>query len=173
MCSSPGSIGSLHAEYYRDMGSCRARGLFRFKALAAIVQDHKRCNSVQHEASCFSFNLVRCCRYWQENGFAAIVAARLVNLAALAFTIAMAGFLLLVVNFSGLKDPCLHDNKCDIADAALYKHPLAHGSAFSTMFKLSFLGIFSLYWLWSAAVSAVEIWYAHPQASATNSVCLL
>jgi hypothetical protein len=103
------------------------------------------------------------CRYWQDKGFAAIIAARLVNLAALGFTIAMAGFLLLVVNFSGLKDPCLqdHDNKCDISDAALHKHPLAHGSHFSRMFKLSFLSIFSLYWLWSAAVSAVEIWCVH------------
>lgn len=73
----------------------------------------------------------------------------------------MAGFLLLVVNFSGLKDPCLqdHDNTCDIADTAFYKHPLAHGSALSRMFKLSFLGIFSLFWAWSAAVSAVEVWY--------------
>ena len=78
----------------------------------------------------------------------------------------MAGFLLLAVNFSGLKDPCLqdHDNKCDIAEAALYKHPLSHGSALSRMFKVSFLAIFGLYWSWSAAVSMVEIWYAPSSA---------
>jgi hypothetical protein len=92
-----------------------------------------------------------------------MAAARLANLAALAFTIAMAGFLLLVVDFHGLKNPCLQqlDNHCDISDAALHKNPLAHGSALSRMFKLSFLGMFSLYWLWSAAVSALEIWCAH------------
>jgi Autophagy protein ATG9 len=91
-----------------------------------------------------------------------MAAARLVNLAALAFTIAMAGFLLLAVDFHGLKDPCLHQNTCDISDVALHKKPLAHGSALGRMFKLSFLSIFSLYWLWSAAVSAVEVWCASP-----------
>ena len=99
------------------------------------------------------------CRYWQEKGFAAIVASRILNLGALAFTIVMATFLLLIFDRDGLKQPCLHEDTCDMATVAV-KHPLADESPLPLLFKLAFLGMFSLYWVYSAVNGAVEVWCA-------------
>lgn len=110
----------------------------------------------------FSLNNVDLrCRYWQEKGFAAIVASRILNLGALAFTIVMATFLLLLFDRQGLKAPCLLEETCDIATVAV-KLPLSGETPLALLLKLIFLGMFSLYWLYSAINSAVEIWCVLP-----------
>jgi hypothetical protein len=82
------------------------------------------------------------------------------NLAALAFTIGMAAFLMLFLNWHGLSAPCLATDTCDISQVAIHKRPFAFGSPLANTFKAAFLAIFSIHWLWSAATAAVEIWYA-------------
>jgi hypothetical protein len=53
-------------------------------------------------------------RYWEEKGLAVAVVSRLLNLLALAFTVCMSAFLLLLVNWSGLRDECIRADTCDI-----------------------------------------------------------
>lgn len=97
------------------------------------------------------------CRYWQEKGFAAIVASRILNLGALAFTIVMATFLLLIFDRHGLKAQCLLDDTCDMATVAV-KHPWSQETPLALLFKLIFLGMFSFYWVYSAVSASIEVW---------------
>lgn len=96
-------------------------------------------------------------KYWQEKGFAAIVASRILNLGALAFTIVMATFLLLIFDRHGLKAQCLLDDTCDMATVAV-KHPWSQETPLALLFKLIFLGMFSFYWVYSAVSASIEVW---------------
>jgi hypothetical protein len=96
-------------------------------------------------------------RYWNEKGLSVIIATRALNLAALAFTIAVSGFLLLLFDWSALRSACLREDTCDMSDVAVFRDPLAHVTAAGALFKGTFLAIFSLYWLYMAATAAVEI----------------
>ncbi len=70
-----------------------------------------------------------CPRYWQEHGLATILVSRLLNLAALLFTVAFSGFLLLAVDWGALRAQCVADNTCNIAQvrsAQVRRFPVAH-----------------------------------------------
>ena len=97
------------------------------------------------------------CRYWSEKGLTVVIATRVLNLAALAFTIAISAFLLLLFDWRALRSECLRSDACDIADVAVYGHPWRHDSPAARTFKAVFLAIFSLYWLYSAMCAALEI----------------
>lgn len=55
------------------------------------------------------------CRYYEEKGFSVILAARVLNVLALAFTVIFSGFLLLSVKWSALHSECVVAGTCDIA----------------------------------------------------------
>ena len=55
-------------------------------------------------------------RYYEEKGFGVILAARLLNVLALAFTVIFSGFLLLSVKSRALQSECVVAGTCDIAD---------------------------------------------------------
>lgn len=86
-----------------------------------------------------------------------IVATRILNLSALAFTIAISAFLLLLFDWRALQKQCLRDDSCDIGHVAIYDHPWRHDTPIANMFKAVFLAIFSLYWLYAAMCAALEI----------------
>ena len=54
--------------------------------------------------------------------------AGLLNILALAFTIAFSSFLLLYVNWAALHSECIVQDTCDIISVALYSHPLQGGA---------------------------------------------
>jgi hypothetical protein len=88
-------------------------------------------------------------RYWHDKGFVTIILSRVLNICALAFTIAFSGFLLLAVNWGALHAECIVKDTCDITAAALYAHPLqAQGIVWGAL-SLTYLAIFTLYWLWT------------------------
>ena len=59
-------------------------------------------------------------RYWHGRGLTSIWFSGLLNVLALAFTIAFSTFLLLFVNWSALHSECIVNDTCDIASAAVY-----------------------------------------------------
>lgn len=62
-------------------------------------------------------------RYYEGKGFASILIARVLNIAALGFTVAFSGVLLLWVDWGALHAQCVHDDTCDIASVVFYRHP--------------------------------------------------
>ena len=90
-----------------------------------------------------------------------IIATRVLNVAALVFTIAASAFLLLILNWPALSAQCLRKDECDILDKAV-KSPWDHESWASIAFKGSFLAVASLLALYSAASAALEIRYGGP-----------
>ena len=59
-------------------------------------------------------------RYYEEKGFAVILVSRILNLLALAFTIAFSAFLLLSVKWGALHSECILRDTCDISEVSLY-----------------------------------------------------
>ena len=55
-------------------------------------------------------------RYYEEKGFAVILVSRILNLLALAFTIAFSAFLLLSVKWGALHSECILRDTCDISE---------------------------------------------------------
>ena len=55
-------------------------------------------------------------RYYEEKGFAVIVVSRILNVLALAFTIAFSAFLLLFVKWRALHSECIVRDTCDISE---------------------------------------------------------
>ena len=58
-------------------------------------------------------------RYYEEKGFAVILVSRILNLLALAFTIAFSAFLLLSVKWGALHSECILRDTCDISEVSL------------------------------------------------------
>lgn len=56
------------------------------------------------------------CRYWEAKGFAVMLLSRLLNLAALGFTVAMSALLLLYVKWGALQAECLRKDTCDLME---------------------------------------------------------
>ena len=90
-------------------------------------------------------------RYWEEKGFAVILVARILNLAALAFTIFACGVLLLGVDYSALHAECLKKDTCNVWDVAVIKHPLAGPLTLWKILSVTYLTIFVGYWAFAAA----------------------
>ncbi|GAX83721.1 hypothetical protein CEUSTIGMA_g11146.t1 [Chlamydomonas eustigma] len=88
-------------------------------------------------------------RYWHGRGLTAIIISGLLNVLALAFTIAFSTLLLLFVNWSALHSECIVNDTCDISEAVLYSQPLRDRGILLDLLILTYLGIFSLYWLWT------------------------
>lgn len=89
-----------------------------------------------------------------------ILTSRLLNLAALGFTILFSGSLLLWVNWPALRSSCLlaHDTKsCDILSVALYAHPFQEKPPGLVLLSSVYLMIFSVYWVWTAAHFVGEV----------------
>ena len=59
-------------------------------------------------------------RYYEEKGFAVILVSRILNLLALAFTIAFSAFLLLSVKWGALHSECILRDTCDISEVSLH-----------------------------------------------------
>lgn len=53
-------------------------------------------------------------RYWEAKGFGVMLLSRLLNLAALGFTVLMSALLLLYVNWGALQAECLRRDTCDL-----------------------------------------------------------
>ena len=70
-------------------------------------------------------------RYWDERGFTTIVLARVLNLAALGFTVVLSGFLLIWVDWRALSSDCVKADTCDISEASAHSSfvSLEHCSA--------------------------------------------
>ena len=62
-------------------------------------------------------------RYYEERGFAVILVSRILNLLALAFTIAFSAFLLLFVKWRALHSECILRDTCDISEASGLSKP--------------------------------------------------
>ena len=60
--------------------------------------------------------IVAACRYYEEKGFEVILVSRVLNLLALAFTIAFSAFLLLFVKWHALRSECILKDTCDISE---------------------------------------------------------
>lgn len=61
-------------------------------------------------------------RYYEEKGFAVILVSRILNLLALAFTIAFSAFLLLFVKWRALHSECILRDTCDISEVCPIEH---------------------------------------------------
>ena len=97
-------------------------------------------------------------RYWEEKGFFVILVARILNLAALAFTIFASGVLLLGIDYSALQNECLKKETCNLWDVAVIKHPLAGPySLWKTVF-IAYVAIFTGYLLFATAHLIQEVW---------------
>ena len=59
-------------------------------------------------------------RYYEEKGFAVSLVSRILNLLALAFTIAFSAFLLLSVKWGALHSECILRDTCDISEVSLH-----------------------------------------------------
>lgn len=93
-------------------------------------------------------------QYYCDKGFWCICTQWLCELVSLAFTISFSGFLLLYVNWAGLLSAKCgidainegHVQNCDLANEALYKHPLTPFTALKAFYVI-YLVLFSIYWL--------------------------
>lgn len=89
-----------------------------------------------------------------------ILTSRLLNLAALAFTIVFSSFLLLGVDWGALHAQCLmaHDrDSCDILSVAVHPHPLRGRPGALVALAAVYCGLCCLYWIWSAAAALGEL----------------
>jgi len=84
-------------------------------------------------------------QYWEEKGFAVILTARILNIAALVFTVFASGMLLLWVDYSALKAPCIKDDTCNLWDVAIKAHPLQGGLTLWSLLACIYVTIFSAY----------------------------
>lgn len=88
-------------------------------------------------------------RYWEEKGLVVIITARVLNLLALGFTIAMSAALLLGVNwYALLHAPCLRADQCDIWDVAI-RHPFTGGFSIFTALSVVYLLVLCAFWLFA------------------------
>ena len=94
-------------------------------------------------------------RYWDEKGLAVALTSRLLNLAALAFTIATSALLLLFVDWAALHADCIRADSCDIWDAAVRRHPLAGRGGAWPLLVVTYLAALTAYWAF-AAVRGLE-----------------
>ncbi|MEW5312000.1 MAG: hypothetical protein WDW38_003665 [Sanguina aurantia] len=88
-------------------------------------------------------------RYWHGKGLASILLSGALNILALAFTIAFSGFLLLFVDWPALHSECLVRDTCDIMSVAVYAHPLRSHTWLYDAVIVTYLAIFTLYWVWT------------------------
>lgn len=58
-------------------------------------------------------------RYWESKGFVVTLTARVLNLAALAFTLMVSAVLLLWVDYAGLQAECLRRDECNVWDVRI------------------------------------------------------
>ncbi|KAM7521694.1 hypothetical protein LguiA_011596 [Lonicera macranthoides] len=93
--------------------------------------------------------------YYIEKGLWCIIIKWVVELLSVAFTICFSGFFLLFVDWNGLRNAkCGMDavesgiKPCDLAKEALHQHPLTPFTL-SKAVIVGYLGIFSIYWLFS------------------------
>jgi autophagy-related protein 9 len=89
-----------------------------------------------------------------------IATSRLLNLAALAFTIVFSAFLLLGVDWGALRAQCLmaHDrHSCDILTVAVHDHPLRGRSRALVALAAVYVALCCLYWAWSAVAAVGEL----------------
>ncbi|GAB4821600.1 hypothetical protein N2152v2_008646 [Parachlorella kessleri] len=86
-------------------------------------------------------------RYWEQKGFVVMVLSRVLNLAALGFTVAMSALLLLVVDWRALQAECLKRDTCDLMEVAFRRHPLEGGLTPGRLLACLYLGAFTAYWL--------------------------
>lgn len=100
-------------------------------------------------------HLVNLCSYWEQKGLAVILTARVLNLLALAFTIAISTVLLLFVDWGALSSDCIIQETCDVWDVAFHLHPFADGFTFWKALCLIYLAIFTSY-LGFAALHLVQ-----------------
>jgi len=84
-------------------------------------------------------------------GLWCILTARTLNILTLGFTIAFSGFLLLFVNWHAVTVGCAVEDDCDFIQLAVYDQPLQHSSRLTSGLVLIYLGVFSLYWVWTGA----------------------
>ena len=89
----------------------------------------------------------------------AIIATRLCNLAAIAFTIAASALLAFYFDWPALRahHACLRADTCDVKDVAIYSRPWERGSAMARGCKVVLLGAAALYWLYAALQAALEV----------------
>lgn len=100
---------------------------------------------------------IRVYRYYEEKGFSVILAARVLNVLALAFTVMFSGFLLLSVKWSALHSECVVAGTCDIAAVAIDYHPFAKGATAWNVICVIYLAIFSVFWLYSLVHAVKDI----------------
>lgn len=86
-------------------------------------------------------------RYHREQGLFPYLSSRLCNLAALAFTILCSFVLLLAVDWRAIHDPCVRERTCDLSDVMFRPDPLRHGSYAWRCGVLTYLLLFSVYWV--------------------------
>lgn len=89
-----------------------------------------------------------------------ILTSRLLNLAALAFTICFSAFLLLGVDWGALHAKCLmahSPGSCDILTVAVHAHPLHGRSPALVALAGTYVALCCLYWAWSAAAALGEL----------------
>ncbi|XP_057513286.1 autophagy-related protein 9 isoform X1 [Actinidia eriantha] len=91
--------------------------------------------------------------YYCEKGLWCIIIKWIVELLSLAFTICFSGFVLLYVDWNGLRNAkCGMDavesgiKPCDLSEEALHQHPLVPFTL-SKAIIVGYLGIFSIYWI--------------------------
>ncbi|GFZ01546.1 autophagy 9 [Actinidia rufa] len=91
--------------------------------------------------------------YYCEKGLWCIIIKWIVELLSLAFTICFSGFVLLYVDWNGLRNAkCGMDavesgiKPCDLSKEALHQHPLVPFTL-SKAIIVGYLGIFSIYWI--------------------------
>ena len=91
--------------------------------------------------------------YYCEKGLWCIIIKWIVELLSLAFTICFSGFVLLYVDWNGLRNAkCGMDavesgiKPCDLSKDALHQHPLVPFTL-SKAIIVGYLGIFSIYWI--------------------------
>lgn len=92
--------------------------------------------------------LSRLYAYWEGKGFTVIVIGQVLNVAALGFTGATSGILLLGFDYTGLHDPCLREETCSIWDACFRQQRFDLFRPFSMWKFLSilYLTAFLCYW---------------------------
>ncbi|EIE20298.1 APG9-domain-containing protein [Coccomyxa subellipsoidea C-169] len=96
-------------------------------------------------------------RYYEEKGFEVILVSRVLNLLALAFTIAFSAFLLLFVKWHALRSECILKDTCDISEVVFDPHPLKDGFTVWNTLRVMYVAIFAVYWLYNLAHLFVDL----------------
>ncbi|KAK3250079.1 autophagy protein atg9 [Cymbomonas tetramitiformis] len=93
--------------------------------------------------------LTRVYKYYEEKGLYCILTSRILNLLTLGFTISFSGFLLLYVDWQAARSGCEVEDDCDFINLAIYTDPANQLTAKYLTMVITYLIIFSLYWVWN------------------------